>query len=299
MNGVINLYKDSGQTSFAAVSAVRKLSGGLKCGHLGTLDPMAEGVLPVCLGYATRFADYLSCVDKEYMAQFKLGISTDSFDSTGSILSENSEIQPTFDEIKSAFSKFQGELTLPVPAFSAKKINGVRAYKLARQGAIETAGTAVMNIASCEILHYDYPFGLLQIACGKGTYIRSIISEAGKCLGCGAVMSGLVRTVNGPFKAADSFHMNQLEELASGGNLAKAVIPVTELLDWGRAVVKDDVVKSVGNGASPSKSGYLSLPLEEAGDNFFLTDKNNNVLATALRVENSAVPLKINIVIKE
>lgn len=299
MNGVINLYKDAGQTSFSAVSAVRKLSGGLKCGHLGTLDPMAEGVLPVCLGYATRFADYLSCVDKEYVAQFKLGVSTDSFDSTGNILSENSEIQPTFDEIKSVFTKFQGELDLEVPAFSAKKINGVRAYKLARQGVIENAGTAVMNIINCEILHYDYPFGLMRIACGKGTYIRSIISEAGKVLGSGAVMSGLVRTINGPFKSKDSYHMEKLEELSSAGNLAHAVIPVTELLSWPRAVVKDDALKSISNGASPSKSGYLSLPLEEAGDNFFLTDKDNKVLAAASRVENSAVPLKINMVIGE
>lgn len=298
MNGVINFYKEPGSTSFDAVAAVRRLAGVSKCGHLGTLDPMAEGVLPLCLGYATRFSDYLSAVDKEYLAQFKLGVSTDSFDMTGAVLSENSEIQPNINDLRKVFESFQGRKELSVPAFSAKKINGVRAYKLARAGVIESAGMAVMDIHSCELLHYEYPFGLIKVSCGKGTYIRSIISEAGKIIGCGSAMSGLARVSNGVFKSTDSYKIAELEKYAAENRLAEAVIPVTELLDWGHAVIKDETVKSVLNGGSPIKSGYLSLPLEKDGDNFFIEDNAGKLLAVASREPNSAVPLKITMVLK-
>lgn len=296
MNGVINLYKESGTTSFSAVDCVRKLAGGLKCGHLGTLDPMAEGVLPICVGYATRFADYLSAVEKEYVAEFKLGMSTDSFDSTGTVLSENLAIKPSEEEIRKIFSGLHGEVCLEVPAFSAKKIGGVRAYKLAREGSIANAGTAVMHIISCELMHYEYPLGLLKVCCGKGTYIRSLIAEAGKIAGCGAVMSGLVRTSNGPFKAKDCFRLSVLEEMAASGRLAEAVIPVTDLLDWGRAMVKDEAVKQVMNGVSPFKNEYLYLPLEKEGNDFFIENNAGVLLGVGRRAEHSSYPIKIKMV---
>lgn len=296
MNGVVNFYKEPGITSFKAVDTLRRLFGASRCGHLGTLDPMAEGVLPVCLGYATRFADYLSSADKEYIAQFRLGISTDSFDTTGAVLSESSGIKPDTETVRACASAMTGSLELTVPAFSAKKINGVRAYKLARKGAIEDAGVKPMTVYFCSLLSYEYPFGVIRVRCGKGTYIRSIINALGRELGCGAAMSGLIRSASGVFSARDSFKLHTLEELKRDGSLDKAVVPVTELLNWGKAVVKDGAVKSIANGASPDRSGYLSLPIETEGDDFFLTDTAGRLLAVASRQENSAVPLKIKMV---
>ena len=121
MNGVINFYKEAGITSFQAVDKIKKIFNVSKCGHLGTLDPMAEGVLPICIGYATRFADYLSSVDKEYISEFKIGLTSDSYDITGNILSENNKIIPTFEDIENQVLKIKGTISLTVPAYSAKK----------------------------------------------------------------------------------------------------------------------------------------------------------------------------------
>lgn len=297
MNGVVNFYKEQGITSFKAVDILRRLFGVSRCGHLGTLDPMAEGVLPICLGYATRFADYLSSVDKEYIAQFKLGVVTDSFDITGSVLSENSSLKPDNETVAACVSAVIGNIDLTVPAFSAKKINGVRAYKLARKGVIEDAGIKPMTIYSNTLLSYEYPFGVIRVRCGKGTYIRSIISAIGERLGCGAVMSALIRSANGVFCSTESFKLQALEELKINGELEKAVISVTELLSWGKAVINDAAALHIANGISPEKSAYLHFPIEAEGDNFFINDTTGRLLAVATRQENSAVPLKVKMVL--
>ncbi len=296
MNGVINVYKATGVTSFAVVAMVRKLTGIKKVGHLGTLDPMAEGVLPVCVGPATRFADYLSSVDKEYVAEMQLGISTDSYDTTGTILSENSDITPTREELEQVLATFQGDMELVVPAFSAKKIDGVRAYKLAREGKLEDAGTSVMHIESVQLLHYEYPHAIIKVACGKGTYIRSIIEETGKKLGTGAAMSGLIRSKNGVFTSQTAYKEEQLKTMKEEGTLESAVVSVDKLLNFPKAIVKQEVVKSVLNGKSPERSGYVTLPIEEEGDNFFILDTNQNLLGMAERVEGSPTPLKLKMV---
>ena len=156
MNGVVNVYKEAGMTSFDVVAKVRRLFNVSKCGHLGTLDPMAEGVLPVLVGYATRFADYLSSVDKEYIAEFKLGERSQSYDNTSETEKVSDKIVSE-EDIKNVLHSLTGKISLKVPAFSAKKINGVRAYKLARKGEIEDAGEKEMEIYSIDLLNYEYP----------------------------------------------------------------------------------------------------------------------------------------------
>lgn len=297
MNGVVNVYKEAGVTSFDVVSSVKKILNVSKCGHLGTLDPMAEGVLPVCVGYATRFADYLSSVNKEYIAEFKLGVKSDSYDITGSLVECGEDIKPTDEELRLVFSTMTGNVELKVPAYSAKKINGVRAYQLARRGEIEDAGFRSMEIFSIELLSYDYPYGIIRVSCGKGTYIRSIINSAGENLGTGAVMSGLIRSVNGLFKSKDALKISDLKKLSERGNVLEAVKPVTDFLDWGRAVVKDSVIPLIKNGISPDNKSYLSFPIEHEGDLFFIMDSRNNLLAAAERAENSETPLKLKMVL--
>lgn len=298
MNGVINIYKESGYTSFNIVDRVRKILNVSKCGHLGTLDPMAEGVLPVCVGYATRFADYLSSVNKEYIAEFRLGEKSDSYDSTGNIERSESGIVPDAAQVAGVFSEMTGLTGLKVPPFSAKKINGVRAYKLARKGCIEDAGVRPMEIFSIDLLNYEYPLGIIKVSCGKGTYIRSIINEAGERLGTGALMSGLIRSANGIFKSGNSIKLEKLEEMALNGSAGEVIIPVPRLLDWGKAVVKDSAVKNIANGMPPARDAFLFFPVEHEGAYFFITDSADNLIAAAQRQENSEYPLKLKMVLK-
>lgn len=296
MNGVINVYKESGVTSFDVVAKIRRLLNVSKCGHLGTLDPMAEGVLPICIGYATRFSDYISSVDKEYVAEFMLGVKSVSYDNT-SELEKVSDMVVEKSQIESVLSELTGKISLTVPAYSAKKINGVRAYKLARKGEIEDAGSREMDIYSNILLNYEYPLGIIRVSCGKGTYIRSIINTMGERLGCGAVMSGLIRSANGIFLSQKSHKISQLESMVENGSIQQAVTPVYELLDWGRAVIKDSAIKHIKNGISPDHSLYIHLPIEHDGDNFFIMDNKSNLIAVAERIENSSFPLKLKMVL--
>lgn len=296
MNGVINVYKESGVTSFDVVAKIRRLINVSKCGHLGTLDPMAEGVLPICIGYATRFSDYISSVDKEYVAEFMLGVKSASYDNT-SELEKVSDMVVEKSQIESVLLELTGKISLTVPAYSAKKINGVRAYKLARKGEIEDAGSREMDIYSNTLLNYEYPLGIIRVSCGKGTYIRSIINTMGERLGCGAVMSGLIRSANGIFLSQKSHKISQLESMVENGSIQQAVTPVYELLDWGRAVIKDSAIKQIKNGISPDHSLYIHLPIEHDGDNFFIMDNKSNLIAVAERIENSSFPLKLKMVL--
>ena len=296
MNGVINVYKESGVTSFDVVAKIRRLLNVSKCGHLGTLDPMAEGVLPICIGYATRFSDYISSVDKEYVAEFMLGVKSVSYDNT-SELEKVSDMVVEKSQIESVLSELTGKISLTVPAYSAKKINGVRAYKLARKGEIEDAGSREMDIYSNTLLNYEYPLGIIRVSCGKGTYIRSIINTMGERLGCGAVMSGLIRSANGIFLSQKSHKISQLESMVENGSIQQAVTPVYKLLDWGRAVIKDSAIKHIKNGISPDHSLYIHLPIEHDGDNFFIMDNKSNLIAVAERIENSSFPLKLKMVL--
>ena len=190
-----------------------------------------------------------------------------------------------------------GKISLTVPAYSAKKINGVRAYKLARKGEIEDAGSREMDIYSNTLLNYEYPLGIIRVSCGKGTYIRSIINTMGERLGCGAVMSGLIRSANGIFLSQKSHKISQLESMVENGSIQQAVTPVYELLDWGRAVIKDSAIKQIKNGISPDHSLYIHLPIEHDGDNFFIMDNKSNLIAVAERIENSSFPLKLKMVL--
>lgn len=278
MNGVINVYKEQGCTSFQVVAKIRRLSGIKKCGHTGTLDPMAEGVLPICLGYATRFSDLLTATDKQYIADFKLGTAYDSYDTTGSMTAE-SDIIPSEEEIRVALASLTGLKSLRVPAFSAKKIDGERAYKLARKGEIQDAGTAEMRIDKIELVSYSHPDGVIVVDCGKGTYIRSIINELGALTGVCAAMSGLVRTKSGPFDVKNALRLDALEALAAEGRLAEAVRRVEDIIPLKKAVVKDSAVKVLLNGVSLRTAEYLSLPVLSEGEEIFLMDHNGRLLA--------------------
>ncbi|PLX65775.1 MAG: tRNA pseudouridine(55) synthase TruB [Denitrovibrio sp.] len=292
MNGVLNIYKEKGLTSFAVVKAVRRLTGVKKCGHLGTLDPMAEGVLPVCVGYATKLVDYMMATDKEYVARFELGYSTDSYDSTGAVIDRNNDIKPSKEEVDKVFQSFVGEPELIIPAFSAVKIGGKRAYDLARKGEIEDAGRRTMKINDISLMDYEYPEGMFRMSCYKGTYVRSVIHEAGLKLGCYGVMSGLIRTVSGAFKHKGSYKLSHLEDMKEKGELENAFTSVVDATGWPVAVIHEDAVRLVKNGVSVKRHNYIQLP-DGKSDMYFMADPEGKLLAFAEYAQGDQSPLKI------
>ncbi|MFZ0565122.1 MAG: tRNA pseudouridine(55) synthase TruB [Chlamydiales bacterium] len=196
--GILPVNKPQGCTSFSLIRTLRKLTGIKKIGHTGTLDPFATGVLVILIGREyTRLCDKFLLQDKEYVAKVHLGVSTDTFDCDGKVMALSKKI-PTPGEIDSVLAKFQGEIEQIPPMFSAKKVQGKKLYKLAREGKSIERKPVKIRIQS-DKLHYSYPHLSLRIACSKGTYIRSFASEIGDFLGCGAYLLELQRTRNGPF----------------------------------------------------------------------------------------------------
>ena len=290
--GIVNYYKEKDISSFQAVSYVRKLYGVKKAGHIGTLDPLAEGILPICLGNATKFVQYLMSREKTYISEMQLGMKTDSFDTTGNVLSSNADIIPTEERLVEVLKGMCGKQTLTVPSYSAKKIDGVRAYKLARKGLIEDAGVAEMDIESIKMLDYSYPFSTIEVVCGKGTYIRSIIDTVGDTLGSYAVMSQLIRAKNGYFEISNSSSREQLEMLSSEGRLDESLIDIRDVLtNWKRVTISDEFLPRLMNGATPCTADFVKVgTIDLVEDNLFIEDSSGEIVATAT-VMNSRLKL--------
>lgn len=208
--GILLVDKPAGKTSFQLVAILRKILGEKKIGHAGTLDPFATGVMVMLIGREyTRLSDQLLTHDKEYIAEVKLGASTDSYDLTGEIR-ETSDHIPTNKEIETAVNFFQGEMEQIPPMFSAKKVQGKKLYELARKG--ETIERAPCKVrVKTEILNYSYPYLTIKVNCSKGTYIRSIAHDLGKMLGTFAHLTKLKRTASGQFLIEDCFNGSKLD----------------------------------------------------------------------------------------
>lgn len=250
MTGIIPLKKGENITSFFAVNKVRRIIGEKKCGHTGTLDPNATGVLPIAVGGATRFIELLPTHKKAYKATFKTGFCTDTLDIWGTV-TETFEKEVTFEEIEKTVSEFKGEITQLPPMYSAIKRDGVRLYELARQG-IEVERTP----RKCEIYELSVSGGengeySLYCECSAGTYIRTLISDIGESLGCGATMTSLCRTFACGIELSECFTLEELNELKEKGGIEKAVIPLEKLLmEYPEIQVTDNQAKRFSNGGS-------------------------------------------------
>lgn len=216
MNGVISVLKPPGMTSHDVVSFIRKVSGIKKVGHTGTLDPGAAGVLPVCIGKSTKIVDYIMNDMKTYICELTLGNITDTYDKYGNFLYETNKEIPSFNEtdLKSLLMEFTGEISQRPPAYSAIKINGKRAYEMARQGLGEEIDIPVRRVTvyEIELLKFDQIHIMLKITCSKGTYIRSICNDIGEKLGCGAYMSFLIRSRTGKFTLENSYTFDEINK---------------------------------------------------------------------------------------
>jgi len=240
VNGILNVFKPSGPTSFAVVARVRKLTGISKVGHGGTLDPMACGVLPVFLGQATRLAEYLMESHKTYRASVMLGTATDSYDAEGAVTEHGDTSNITGASVKSALDAFRGEIRQTPPEYSAIKHKGQPLYKLARAGCHVDIPSRLVTIYRLEMLKFAPPLVELEIECSKGTYIRSLAHDLGQILGCGAHLSGLVRTSYGPFDIKQSVSLEQLEIAVADASWNCLVQPMDIVLSMRVPVMLSD-----------------------------------------------------------
>ncbi|MCX7714614.1 MAG: tRNA pseudouridine(55) synthase TruB [Clostridia bacterium] len=230
MDGVIVVNKPAGKTSHDIVSFMRRLTGVKKVGHTGTLDPGATGVLPICIGRATKAADMLTFSDKRYVAELILGMTTDTQDSEGEVLSE-CEVTVREDDIKTVIGKFVGEIKQKPPMYSAIKHNGKKLYELARSGIEVERKERTIFIYSLNILDIDMKCGkvTIDVCCSKGTYIRTLCEDIGMALGCGAYMNMLKRIKSGMFEIEKSHTLDELVRLKDEGRLSDVLVPVDEL----------------------------------------------------------------------
>ena len=247
-NGVVNVYKEQGFTSFDVVAKMRGIFGQKKIGHTGTLDPMAEGVLPVCLGKASKLSELILTKEKEYDGVLRLGIRTDTDDVTGVILEEASP-ECSEEDIISCFEGFKGKQMQIPPIYSAIKKNGKKLYEYAREGKAIIPDPREIEIYELSIYSIEMPLVRFHVRCSKGTYIRSLCRDIGEKLGCHGTMQALVRTRTVGFSVEDSVKLSRMSELKEEGRLEKIIMPIDTLLgNVPKADVKKDGEKLLING---------------------------------------------------
>lgn len=260
MNGVINIYKNTGMTSFDVVAMVRRVAKMKKVGHTGTLDPAASGVLPVCLGKATKIIDYIMENKKVYRVNLKLGMITDTYDLEGEVLREEDASHITKDEILNCINSFVGTIDQVPPMYSALKQNGVRLYELARQGIEVHREARKITIYSIENIKIESNDNIqMDVCCSKGTYIRSLCYDIGEKLNVGATMTALERIQNGPFTKEEAINIEDLtEEL-----LEKHIISIEKALDsFEKITVNEKFGKLLKNGVKVFDNRMYSEEVE-------------------------------------
>ena len=251
MDGVLNINKPRGKTSHDIVAIVRRLSGVRRVGHTGTLDPEATGVLPVCLGKATRIAEFLVNTTKTYRAGVELGITTDTYDATGRVIQRRDVSGIDRQQVAAALGTFCGKIVQVPPMYSAVKHNGRPLYELARAGrTVERTGRPV-EIHSLEMIDWQTPLVTLEVVCSKGTYIRSLAHDLGQTLGCGARLRSLTRLRCGHFGIEDSVTLPELEDAFRCGHWQKYLYTIDDVLShWKAVTVSDEIAQAIRNGQS-------------------------------------------------
>jgi tRNA pseudouridine55 synthase len=230
MDGVLNINKASGVTSHDVVVSVRKILRERRIGHTGTLDPLATGVLVLCVGKATRIAQYLEAGEKEYKAVMQLGVTTDTLDSDGSVLETKTYLPPDRQKMLAVMQGFTGTIMQRPPAYSAVKVAGVPSYKLAREGKAQQLMPRPVKIYSIEMTAFEDPLVRLTVRCSKGVYIRTLCSDIGASLGMGAHLAGLERTRSGSFSIDHAITLEQLQAKTASGDAALIATPIDDAL---------------------------------------------------------------------
>jgi tRNA pseudouridine55 synthase len=274
-DGILNLNKPKGKTSFDVVALVRRLSGERRVGHAGTLDPEASGVLPVFLGQGTRIIEYLEDESKLYRAEIELGIATDTYDAAGKITRRGDISLLTREQLEAVVSSFIGLIEQIPPMYSAVKHKGTPLYRLARAGLEVPRRARKVEISQLKMVDWRPPLLTLEVECSRGTYVRSLAHDLGQRLGCGAHLKNLVRIKSGSFHISDSIPILELEDAFRQGKWTELLQPIdVALLHLPAVVVSEEDEKAIINGRSLSSviEGDASAKLRRAysGDGRFI-----------------------------
>ncbi len=272
LNGLIIIDKPSSFTSHDVVSKVRGILAYRKVGHTGTLDPEATGVLPVCIGKGTKVSDMLMNSDKEYVAEVKLGVVTDTQDIFGEVAATADSSSVTLQNVKDALQHFTGEIKQIPPMYSAIKINGQKMYDLARQGIEVERKPRNITVYSIELLSFASDVFKIRVKCSKGTYIRTLCHDIGAYLGCGACMLSLRRTQSGMFCENDAITLAELEQAVKNDTLTQVLVPTDKVFYELKPINVNDEIKT------RLKNGAPSTIAKELGT-YRVYDKNNNFIA--------------------
>ena len=261
LNLVVNLYKPSGPTSFSMVHSVKKMLGVKKAGHIGTLDPMAEGVLPICLNQSTRIIQFLGPLSKHYQCTMTLGSATDTQDSTGKALFTRDPSKITENQVQNLLKSFIGEQKQVPPMYSAKKNKGIPLYKLARNGINIERKPVLVHFYSIDFFNMEENRVEFEVHCSAGTYIRTLCHDIGQSLGCGAHMSGLIRRQVGVFAKESSISPEELEIANTNGSLAEVLFPVEKALNFLPEIrITNEFVERLANGNALTNFSLESYP---------------------------------------
>ncbi|NLN70517.1 MAG: tRNA pseudouridine(55) synthase TruB [Chloroflexi bacterium] len=259
VSGVLVIDKPVGMTSHAVVQVVRQGTGIRRAGHTGTLDPRASGVLVVLVGPAVRLSEYVSASDKRYQAIIRLGETTDTYDGDGEVVTRR-PVDITTEQIEEALTHFEGTVEQTPPAYSAKRVQGKKAYELAREGEAVELEPKEIDVYHLELLEWDPPEAIIDVFCSSGTYVRSLSNDLGELLGCGGHLVGLRRTKSGEFALRDAIQLRKLEEAFETGDWYKYLIPAAEALaDWPSRELTNEEVDLVRHGHR--------IPVEKAPEN--------------------------------
>jgi tRNA pseudouridine55 synthase len=287
MNGLLVLDKPAGMTSHDVVSIVRRVTGERSVGHLGTLDPMATGVLPLLLGKYTRLAQFFGKAEKQYTGHIRFGFATNTFDAEGEPASEPAPLTQSLDELRTLAKHFHGEMDQMPPVFSAKKINGVPAHKLARAGKEVVVKPAQITIHSFELLNLEGDTASFTIHVSAGGYVRSVAHELGGLAGCGAHLSSLRRTQAGPFTLANAITVDELKSLTLADIEARLPHPRSILPEIPSVTVDEQTAGRIRNGMQVNVPDFSQAPRVK------IFSSPRDMLAIARRIAGTLVQPEI------
>jgi tRNA pseudouridine55 synthase len=274
-SGVLVVDKPIGMTSHQVVQVIRNGTHIKRAGHTGTLDPRASGVLVVLIGPAVRLSEYVSAEDKRYQATIKLGERTDTYDGDGTIMG-TSAVDASSEQFEEALKQFVGEIEQVPPPYSAIKVQGRRAYDMARKGEEVELEPRIITVHSLELIEWNSPEAVVDVHCSSGTYVRSLAHDLGEVLGCGANLTGLRRTKSGRFTLKDAIPLRRLVEAFEANNWYQYLIPAAEALgDWPSITLNNEEVDAVRHGhrvARESGSDKLVRAITEQGELVALMD---------------------------
>lgn len=291
-DGILPVNKPAGPTSHDVVMRLRRILGQRSVGHTGTLDPLATGLLLVCLGKATKVARFVSDFDKTYIATIGLGRTSETLDAEGLDLSEPAADVSKLrrEQVETVLAEFKGVVCQKVPALSAVRVDGERLYKTARRGEEVELPEREVRISAIELTSFELPTIEVRVTCSKGTYLRSLADDIGRRLGCGAYLAGLIRSQVGRVKLDRALTPDEIEKRHRDGALAESILELDEVLDFGAIRVSDEFAGRISSGRLPASNDILGTQgTFDIGDRVFLKDTAGRILAVGTAGFSSAV----------